>query len=164
MGDRWFLHCDRYQPGLRRGRTTSTKRNTRSSGSGDDLEDLLRALANAGSKSQQEIARRLLSGEAEGEGSQTIAVIGRHDETVLAEEWPGHEVLNLRDWTLARNDRWVQSVIERKMRVYVVSRTTWPNLWDSVAGRPTVFARELEQFSSAGYTWDGWTLVPPGGG
>jgi len=27
----------------------------------------------------------------------------------------------------------------------------------------TVFGRELSQFTKAGYTWDGWTMLPPGG-
>jgi hypothetical protein len=78
----------------------------------------------------------------------------------------GHEVLDLpaNEWTLTKNDQWVQSVIDRKMPVYVGSNTTWSNLWDAAAGRQMVFGRELGQFTDAGYTWDGWTLVPAGGG
>ncbi len=81
-------------------------------------------------------------------------------------EWAGHEVLDLpaNEWTLAKNDQWVQSVIDRKMPVYVGSNPSWQNLWDAAAGRTTVFGRELGQFLNAGYTWDSWTLVPPGGG
>jgi len=97
---------------------------------------------------------------------ETMAVIGRQTDTAAAKGWPGYEILDLRgnDWSLARNDQWVESVISRKMPVYVGSNTTWSNLWDAAAGRATVFGRELQQFLSAGYTWDGWTLVPPGGG
>jgi RHS repeat-associated protein len=97
---------------------------------------------------------------------QAMAVIGRQIDTAIAKDWAEHEVLDLpaNEWTLVKNDQWVQSVIERKMSVYVGSDTLWPNLWDAAAGRQTVFARELGQFLNAGYTWDGWTLIPPGGG
>jgi hypothetical protein len=98
--------------------------------------------------------------------ANTTAVIGRQVDTAVAKDWAGHEVLDLpsNEWTLAKNDQWVQSVIDRKMPVYVGSPTTWPNLWDAAAGRSTVFGRELQQFTGAGYTWAGYTLVPPGAG
>lgn len=53
-------------------------------------------------------------------------------------------------------------VIDRKLDVYVGSNPTWENLWDADYSRPTVFGRELRQLIDAGYTWDGWTLKPPG--
>jgi hypothetical protein len=68
-------------------------------------------------------------------------------------------------WTVTRNDQWVDSVVERKMPVYVGSPTTWENMWDAAAGRSTVFGRELQQFTDAGYTWrNDWTMLPPGAG
>ena len=75
-----------------------------------------------------------------------------------------HEVLDLsaQEWTLLKNDQWVKSVVERKMDVYVGSNPTWQNLWDAANARPTVFARELQQFTDAGYRWDGWYLRAPG--
>jgi RHS repeat-associated protein len=105
-----------------------------------------------------------LSATAGQDAEKSTAVIGRLPDTGAARDWPGHEVLNVQDWTLAKNDQWVQSVIDRKMDVYVSSNPTWDNLWDAENDRPTVFARELDQFINAGYTWDGWTLVPQGGG
>jgi len=98
------------------------------------------------------------------EAEKTIAVIGRLPDTAVAKNWPGYEVLDLPEWTIARNDQWVQSVIDRKMPVYVGSNPSWGNVWDAAAGRTTVFGRELGQFTSAGYTWDGWSMLPPGGG
>jgi RHS repeat-associated protein len=95
---------------------------------------------------------------------RATAVIGRLPDTSVARDWAGHEVLDLPDWTLAKNDEWVQSVVDRKMPVYVGSNPTWENLWDVENDRPTIFARELGQFTKAGYTWDGWTMMPPGGG
>ncbi|HXC76894.1 MAG TPA: hypothetical protein VNU19_07575, partial [Candidatus Acidoferrum sp.] len=103
--------------------------------------------------------------ETAGNAERTTAVIGRQADTAVAKDWAGHEVLDLpaNEWSIAKNDQWVQSVVDRKMPVYVGSPTTWPNLWDATAGRTTVFGRELQQFTNAGYTWDGWTMVPPGG-
>ena len=67
------------------------------------------------------------------------------------------------EWSLEKNDFWVDSVIARKLSVYVGSNPTWDNLWDAENARPTVFARELQRFLSADYQWDGWYLRPPGG-
>lgn len=100
---------------------------------------------------------------ADAGAGKTVAVIGRLPDTSVAKGWAGHEILDIPDWTIAKNDQWVQSVVDRKMPVYVGSPTTWPNLWDATAGRTTVFGRELQQFTNAGYTWDGWAMVPPGG-
>jgi hypothetical protein len=93
------------------------------------------------------------------------APVGAQPASRLTKNWAGHEVLDLpaNKWSIAKNDQWVQSVVDRKMPVYVGSPTTWPNLWDAAAGRTTVFGRELQQFTKAGYTWDGWTMIPPGG-
>jgi RHS repeat-associated protein len=106
---------------------------------------------------------------AEPAAENSTAVIGRVrpvNDTAVAKDWPGHEVLDLPQdqWSIARNDDWVQSVIDRKMSVYVASNPTWENMWDAVNARSTVFGRELSQFTNAGYTWDGWTMLPPGGG
>ena len=39
-----------------------------------------------------------------GEGVETIAVIGRQWDTAVAKDWPGHKVLDIPDWSLAKND------------------------------------------------------------
>jgi hypothetical protein len=108
----------------------------------------------------------LNSGGPEGAVESETAVIGRQFDTAVASNWAGHLVLDLpsSEWTLAKNDAWVQDIIDRKIPVYVASNTTLSNLWDSTAGRPTVFGRELQQLVNAGYTWDGWSLLPSGGG
>jgi hypothetical protein len=38
---------------------------------------------------------------------RATAVIGRLPDTSVAKDWAGHEVLDLPDWTLAKNDEWV---------------------------------------------------------
>jgi hypothetical protein len=97
-------------------------------------------------------------------GANSTAVIGRQADTSVAKDWAGHEVLDLpmNQWSIQANDSWVQSVIGRRMQVYVASPPRWGNLWASGAGRPTVFGRELRQFLEAGYNWRGYTLIPPG--
>ena len=95
--------------------------------------------------------------------SKPIAVIGRLPDTAVAADWPGHEVLDIPNWTPEKNDAWVQSVIDRGLDVYVGSNPTPDNLFDTVAGRQRPFGRELDQFEGIGYTWDGWMLRAPGG-
>lgn len=96
---------------------------------------------------------------------KSLAVIGRFEDTKVARSWPGHEVLNLPDgtWSLAKNDEWVGSVIQRKMGVYIASNMTWENIWNAARSEPRVFWREYQQFMAAGYSWgEGWNLLPPG--
>lgn len=66
-------------------------------------------------------------------------------------------------WTIAKNDAWVRSVVDRRMKVYIGSPETKVNLWDAVNNRSTVFGRELQQFVDAGYRRSGDYLIPPGG-
>ncbi|WP_307783110.1 polymorphic toxin-type HINT domain-containing protein [Streptomyces sp. MBT53] len=92
-----------------------------------------------------------------------FAVIGRQRDVEVAKDWPNHEVLDLPPgkWTSVEdNDRWIQGIIEGRKPVYVASPTEG-NL--TVGGHPTVFARELRQFSEAGYTRTGDYLLPPQG-
>ena len=106
-----------------------------------------------------------LEQQASGGAVDPVAVVGRQADTAVAQDWAGHEVLNLPadQWSIQANDQWVRSVIDRNMNVYAASNPTWENLWDATAGRPTVFARELQQLTDAGYQWQGYSLVPPGG-
>ena len=60
--------------------------------------------------------------------AKPVAVIGRIPDTAVAKEWPGHEVLDIPDWKIEKNDAWVQSVIERRMDVYIASPEVPENL------------------------------------
>ena len=91
-----------------------------------------------------------------------VAVVGRLEDTAAARDWAGHDVLNIPDWTIAKNDAWVNAVIKNKQEVYVASPLTHKNLWDAVNGRQTVLARELKMLTDAGYKWDGYYMRPPG--
>ena len=94
--------------------------------------------------------------------ADNVAVIGRQWDTAVAKDWPGHEVADIPKWSIAKNDAWVNGVIERGQKVYIGSPETKANLWDSVNNRSTVFGRELSQFLDAGYTRSGDYLLPPG--
>jgi hypothetical protein len=89
-------------------------------------------------------------------------VIGRLPDTDVAKPWPGHSVLDLKDWSIAKNDRWIQSIIDQRGTVYTGSPEAG-NTWDLVYDRPTVYGRELDMLRQAGYTKVGDYMVPPGG-
>jgi hypothetical protein len=50
------------------------------------------------------------NGAAADAAGNEIAVIGRQPDTAVAQDWAGHEVLNLpgNEWSIARNDEWVR--------------------------------------------------------
>lgn len=113
----------------------------------------------AGGEAISSIAGRVACGGAT--ATENIVVLGRQVDTAVAKNWPGHDVLDIPDWTLAKNDAWVQAAIDRQAPVYLASPQTSSNLFDAVAGRSTVYAREIGQFFDAGYTQVGDYLVPP---
>ena len=100
-----------------------------------------------------------------GEGippEKPIYVLGRQVDTAVAKDWQGHSVLDIPDWTLQKNDAFVQGIIDQKGTVYLGSPQTQATLWDAVNDRQTVFARELEQLRNAGYQQVGDYMYPPG--
>jgi RHS repeat-associated protein len=90
-----------------------------------------------------------------------ILVIGRQVDTTVAKDWAGHTVLDIPNWTVAKNDQLMNEAIKNRQTVYVGSPQNPANLWDSVSDRATVFARELRQFLDAGYRQIGDYLHPP---
>ena len=110
---------------------------------------------------------RLLEGLSQDNVSRELITVygdlraGREIDTSIAKDWPGHRVLDIDDWTLAKNDAWVREAIDQKATIYLASPPTPANLFDDVAGRQTVFGRGYQQFLGAGYTQQGACLVPP---
>ncbi len=92
--------------------------------------------------------------------SDDIYVIGRHFDTKIAQDWAGHKVLNIRNWSIPKNDAWVKNIIRERARVYLASPQTRKNLWDNYHNRERVFARELRQLMAAGYKQVGDYLLP----
>jgi RHS repeat-associated protein len=91
-----------------------------------------------------------------------IYVIGRQVDTTVAKDWAGHKILDIPNWTLKKNDAWVQGIIDSRAKVYIGTPQTQKTLWDAANSRPTVFARELEQLQGAGYKQVGDYMHPPG--
>lgn len=93
--------------------------------------------------------------------SQGVPVIGRLPDTVLGNEMPGYVKFNFSPpWTVEKNDAWIQSIINQRGKVYVVSPTN-KNYWNVKRQVPVVFAREVQQLLQSGYRWKGDYLVPP---
>jgi hypothetical protein len=92
--------------------------------------------------------------------SDGMPVLGRLDDTQVAKDWPGHSVLDIPRWSPQKNEEWIQSIIDQRGTVYIGSPSAG-NLWDLQNNRPTMFARELEQLTDAGYRRVGDYLVPP---
>lgn len=92
----------------------------------------------------------------------SVVVIGRQIDTAVAKDWAGHTVLDLpaSEWSIEVNDAFIQGAIDARQTVYLASPTTEANLFNAVAGRATVFGRELQQLFEAGYTRAGDYLVP----
>jgi hypothetical protein len=97
----------------------------------------------------------------EWEPGEGTPVIGRLPDTMYAGQWPGHTYLQVEEWSLAKNDAWIQTVIDGGGSVYVASSLEGNGADWEEAGRPTVLAREVRQLLQAGYTWNGNFLVPP---
>jgi hypothetical protein len=90
-------------------------------------------------------------------------VIGRQDDTHAALGWEGHDVLNIPDWTRAKNDAWVKAGIDAKQSFYMASPEAGNRIQTTgrYAGQPTIYARELDQLRAAGYQQRGDYLVHP---
>ena len=95
--------------------------------------------------------------------AKPIKVIGRLDDTAVAKDWDGHDVLNDPNWTIDKNVAWVQSGIDNNQIFYVASPMTPENLISSNPAYPgqTVFAQELAMLYHAGYILIGNYLYPP---
>lgn len=79
---------------------------------------------------------------------------------VVAKDWVGHSVLDIPDWSLAKNDAFIQKIIDQRATVYLGSPQTEATLWDLANNRMTVFARELEQLKASGYRQVGDYMHP----
>ncbi len=95
--------------------------------------------------------------------STDIKVIGRLQDTAASKGKVGHDVLDDPNWTLARNDEWINSGIRNKQDFYIASDLSAANLVSSNPKYPgeTVFAREIRMLKDAGYVRRGDYLVHP---
>ncbi len=94
-----------------------------------------------------------------------VVVLGRQADTAAFMGKNGNVVLNTPNWTLELNDAFIAETIRQGRTVRLASSLDG-NLVQTTgtyAGQPTVFARELEQLTKAGYRQVGDPMVPPGG-
>ncbi|MCM2392740.1 RHS repeat-associated core domain-containing protein [Streptomyces albipurpureus] len=93
---------------------------------------------------------------------QGIPVIGRLPDTGVGGSWPGYRRLVVQndEWSIAKNDAWIQTIINQSGTVYVGSPTRG-TYWNIRRQEPTVFAREIQQLLQSGYSWRGNYLIPP---
>lgn len=49
-----------------------------------------------------------------GGSPHTVRVLGRLQDTAVAKDWEGHEVLDDPNWSIAKNDAWVKSGVDSK--------------------------------------------------
>jgi hypothetical protein len=61
----------------------------------------------------------------------------RLEDTAVAREWKGHDVLNIPNWSIKKNDEWVADAIKNKQNFYTASPEKG-NLWDVKNNRETV--------------------------
>jgi len=90
-------------------------------------------------------------------------VLGRQPDTAVANGWPGHSVLDDPNWSLNLNDEFVQGAMDYQRPIYLASEPAGNLIQEAGerAGQPTIFARELDQLSEAGYSRSGDYMVMP---
>ncbi len=93
--------------------------------------------------------------------SKQLKVVGRLEDTSVLKGAKGYDVLQIKKWTLKKNDKWIKQGIKRKQNFYIASPINKKNL-KSVKYGETVFARELRMLKEAGYVKKGDYLVHPG--
>ncbi|WP_234803577.1 hypothetical protein [Mycobacteroides abscessus] len=116
---------------------------------------LARQAEAGGSLAQQ--ARALL-----GKPGDVIA-LGRLDDTANFVGRRGFAVLNTPNWSLALNDEFIKAAIEQGRVIRLVSPLEGNMIQTSgqFAGQPTIYARELDMLTKAGYTRVGDYMRPP---
>jgi len=100
---------------------------------------------------------------ARGTVSGGVKVIGRLEDTVIAKDWKGYDVLDSPNWNMDVNDAWVNEGIENNQTFYTASPMTENNLISSNPMYPgeTVYAREIRMLKEAGYVQEGDYFIPP---
>jgi hypothetical protein len=90
-------------------------------------------------------------------GSRRITVLGSRQDTLVARDWPRHNVLNLPEgkWSWAKNKQWLDDAIERGDEFYLA---TDPNKWRQI--RPSsVYFDELEYLKSQEFIQEGNRMI-----
>jgi hypothetical protein len=91
----------------------------------------------------------------------TVAV-GRLPDTAAAQELGIGVRFNVPDsaWNTEVNSKIMQALINNGQTFYVCSPITAGNMWNDM-GQMSVFSQELMQLFDAGYTQNGFYMLPP---
>jgi len=92
-----------------------------------------------------------------------ITVIGSRVDTLAAKGWPGHNVLDVLQWSAKGNIRWLDSAVRRGDEIYLATDPTkWRGFLDSLPNRPFSAFIDLEMpyLQSKGYIQQGLKMVP----
>ena len=79
-------------------------------------------------------------------------VLGTRADTLVAKDWPGHNVLDIPDWTLQKNIKWLDSATRRGDDIYLATDP-------SQARSGSVFQQELRYLEFKGYVQEGQHMV-----
>jgi len=95
--------------------------------------------------------------------SDDIKVIGRLEDTSVAKNWTGHDVLDVPDWTLQKNMDWVDDGIKNNQPFYTASPEAGNLIQSSgpYKGTPTIYSMEVQRLLDAGYQKVGDYYLPP---
>ena len=99
---------------------------------------------------------------AENVAANEVKVIGRLSDAAVAKPWPGHDVLDIPDWTPAKNAQWMDNGVKNAQVFYTASPEAGNLVQSSgrFAGQPTIYAQEVQQLKVAGYVKVGDYYVP----
>lgn len=91
-----------------------------------------------------------------------VAVIGVHDDAIVAKDWPGHEVLNIpkSEYSIDLNIQWILDIIKARRLVYLASKPGKETFYRE-DGTIRMFRIEYEMLIRAGYEPAGDFLIPP---
>ncbi|GAB5905581.1 hypothetical protein [Mycobacteroides chelonae] len=92
-----------------------------------------------------------------------VVVLGRLADTAGSIGKDGFVVLKTDSWSLELNDEFIRGAAEQGRKIFLASPLEGNMIQTSgrFAGQPTVYARELDMLTKAGYTKVGDYLVPP---
>ncbi len=97
---------------------------------------------------------------AETAADNPVYSIGKFEDTGGFNTWQ-YERLNISDWTLTKNDAWMQKIVDDRASVRFFKPSDEGMLTDPVSGEETTLGREVRQLKEAGYTKSHGLLVPP---
>ncbi len=92
-----------------------------------------------------------------------LKVLGRLDDTAVAKNWKGHDVLDIPDWTMKKNMEWVDQGVQNKQDFYTASPESGNMIQTSgrFKGEPTIYAQEIRRIKDVGYVKKGDYYVHP---